>query len=749
MANVTQTHPLNTTRFALLLLALVAVSFPDVLFFGNSFVFRDFGGFCYPLAYHHRQSFWQGEVPLWNPLSNCGIPFLAQWNTLVFYPLSAIYLLLPMPWSASFYCLVHLFIGGVGMFRLARHWTGNPLAAGFAGITYAFSGLVLNSLMWMGNIAGLGWAPWVLLTVGVACQTGGRRFLIAAGIGATQMLAGPPEIVLFTWILASGLWFLGLIEDPKDRRRRFWRFLGIVTSISLLASIMLLPFFDFMIHGERDYEYFHRGIPKWGALNLLVPLFRMQETAQGAFMQPNQIWTSSYYVGIGALALSVLALLVRVRCKRLWLMVALWIFGLFYGTGANGPFYWWLVDVVPGLETIHFPVKGIILITLTTPLIAALSLDALHKSIGEKQRLLLLAGIWLVFVAIIIGTLHYARGHPYPAENAKLVQQSGITRIILLTVIAGILVALPRFVQPRLQLVATGALLAALWIDGLTAVPRINPTVNPSVFAPNIAAAQFNPVPTHGESRISLSRQAGEIFYRANIKDPGQDYLGKRAVLLANCNLLDNVPKVGGFFSIYLPGQLAVIKDLFYVEPPEFPHGLADFLSVSHINSATNVFDWEKRPTFLPMATIGQKPLFMTSREARTFMKSKEFDPRQVVCLLREAQEFVTATNNAAGRIIKSHFTAHRIEIETEVTEPALLVLSHSFYHRWKGYIDEKPATILRANRSFQALDLPAGTRRVKLVYEDTMFRTGASLTLMTLTVGIFMWFRLRRARVQ
>src|SRR5690348_5875804 len=83
-------------RFALLLGLFIFASFPDVLLGIRTFVIRDFGYFGYPLAYFHKEQFWRGEIPLWNPFNYCGMPFLAQWNTLTLYPLSIIYLLFPL-----------------------------------------------------------------------------------------------------------------------------------------------------------------------------------------------------------------------------------------------------------------------------------------------------------------------------------------------------------------------------------------------------------------------------------------------------------------------------------------------------------------------------------------------------------------------------------------------------------------------------------------------------------------------------
>ena len=84
--------------FALVLGAMVAVAFPQVLAGTATFAARDFGLFSYPVAYYQRECFWQGELPFWNPYNYCGIPFLAQWNTMCLYPPTLIYLVLPLPW---------------------------------------------------------------------------------------------------------------------------------------------------------------------------------------------------------------------------------------------------------------------------------------------------------------------------------------------------------------------------------------------------------------------------------------------------------------------------------------------------------------------------------------------------------------------------------------------------------------------------------------------------------------------------
>ena len=57
-------------RFAFILAACIFAAYPEVVLGMRTFFFRDFGFFGYPLAFHHRESFWRGELPLWNPLNN-------------------------------------------------------------------------------------------------------------------------------------------------------------------------------------------------------------------------------------------------------------------------------------------------------------------------------------------------------------------------------------------------------------------------------------------------------------------------------------------------------------------------------------------------------------------------------------------------------------------------------------------------------------------------------------------------------
>ena len=209
---------LTPSRFALVLAALLAVTFWRVLFGGEAFFYRDYGFLGYPFAYFHRECFWSGDFfPLWNPYVNCGAPYLAQWNTLCLYPGSLLYLLLPLPWSLGFFCVAHLFLGGMGMRALAERWTGSRFGAAVAGVAFVFSGLVLGCVIYPNYLVALGWMPWVVLATRRAWQEGGRSIVLAALAGAMQMLSGAPEIILLTWGFLAALLVLDWVQGSKSK----------------------------------------------------------------------------------------------------------------------------------------------------------------------------------------------------------------------------------------------------------------------------------------------------------------------------------------------------------------------------------------------------------------------------------------------------------------------------------------------------------------------------------------------------
>ena len=741
---------LTRPRFVGLLALLVAFAYPKILLGWETFYIRDFAYFGYPLAQYHRECFWRGELPLWNPLSMMGLPFAAQWNTLVFYPGSLIYLLLPLPWSLNLFCLLHQVLAGVGMYLLAERWTRSRLAAAVAGLGFAFNGLTLNCLMWPNNIAALGWMPFVILFGERAFRGDGRAVIVAALIGATQMLTGAPEIILFTWGVL-GFFAVGWCCEEHRAKRPVWqpiaRLALVGVTVAGLAALQLLPFLELIRHSHRSTEMADAtmwSMPAWGWANLLVPRFRSFASAIGVWFQAGQDWTTSSYPGIGVLALALLGAAL-VRQWRTWLLGGLLALSLLLALGEHTFVYPLLRKVFPPIGFFRFPVKFVVLATFCFPLLAAFAVA--HLTSAERvndrtaRRVLLGLGTLLAVAVAVIVACSY--GLPLRGEAFTASWQHGLGRALFLAAILA-LVLLLRRPAPHVQRLGLALALAlAVAGDGLTHTAQQNPGINPDLYAPGLlrehwkqTAPGLEIVP--GGLRAWTPQPAYETLLKRMVPDANNDYLCHRLAQFANSHLLDAVPFADGFYSLYLKEQHQIWSVLYFTPTNHEPRALLDFVGVAAMPSATNIFQWQARPTALPLATIGQTPVFAGPDATLTGLRATNFNPRAIVFLPPETRAFAAEQASPpppaadGARIVSQKFSAARIDFDVATTAPTMLVVAQSFYSGWRATIDGQPAPVLRANHAFQAIALPAGARRVSLVYEDRPFQAGLALTALT-----------------
>ncbi len=735
-------------RFAVLLAVFVFALYPDLVVGGRTLVFRDFGLFGYPLAHYHRECFWRGEWPLWNPLNNCGLPFLAQWNTLTLYPLSLFYLVFPLAWSLGVFCLLHLFLAGLGMYFLAHRWTGHRLAACVAGLAFALNGFTLNTLIWPNYIATFGWMPWVLLTAQRAWQEGGRRVIVAALVGALQMLAATPEIILLTWLTVAAIWGVEFLQRGAARGKMLGRLALVVLLVSGLTAAQLLPFLDLLKHSHRDEHFAGESwpMPRTGWANLLVPLFRCYESSSGVYFQFGQGFTSSYYLGIGVLALAVLAVW-RVRDGRVRLLGAVAGMCLLLALGTHCFLYNWIKQVFPQIGFMRYPVKFVMLDAFIVPLLAAFAVRDWMLAQPEEQRKTrrCALGIGILFLAGILFIIGYSYFHPFREEVWRMTLQSGVTRAVLLALILAHVAAFARAEKAKRRWQLGLSVLVLIWLDVATHAPRQNPTVERAAFQPGLQPLQqLKPRPQPGESRALLGLHAILALREKILTNAFEGYLCNRLGLYDNCNLLDDLPKVDGFYALYLREEHDVRMNLYPATNAIAPR-LADFLSVSQVTAGGAVFDWTARETYLPMATTGQAPVFVDAAGSLRGVIDPDFEPAKTVFLPLEAKPFITVTNRTNAKILAHHFTAQRVTLEVEADAPSLVVLSQVYYHPWKASVDGQATRLWRANHAYQALPVPAGRHEVKLVYDDRNFFYGGLVSCGTLALCLAAWFWLRR----
>lgn len=730
-------------RFALGLLAFLVAAFPQVWLGEQTFFFRDFGVLGYPFTYFHHDQFAQGNyLPLWNPYSNCGAPFLAQWGTMTLYPGSLVYLLLPMPWSVNVFCLLHLLLGGVGMYQLAHHWTANRFAASMAGFTFICGGFALSSLQWPNYMVAIGWLPWILLTVERAWQQGGRWTIAAVLAASMQMLAGVPEFVIMTWLLIGALLLVQLLQKQAPPKA-ISRMVLVVILVSGLCAVQLLPFMDLLTHSQRQGGFTAEkwAVPWWGWANAIVPLFHFVEAFDGTMFQKGQSFLSTYYFGLPVLLLAILGLW-RTRDARVRVLAGAALLAFWLALGQTGILYGILQKVLPFLTVGRYPVKFVLITAFCLPLLAAFGTCKLLQWKADKQldRAFLRVGATVggLMVVLLIWLKLDAGPTDRPAEAAI----NALVRLILLGAI------LWGWRQHLILPSEQGRLYARLGVfvliaaDMLTHLPGWNPTLPKDFLAPNLSEQRQAeaPLPQLGEGRIMITPPAEQALLRSRIEKHEDNVLGKRLAQWSNMNVLDHVPKVNGSSTLRIKEQ-SDIEKLIYAEDAEpVGEGLPDFLAVTHQTSELRYVDWVKRDTALPLITAGTRYEFADAETTLAAVQSTNFNPREVVYLQPESGTLSKGGKATDATVSDVEFGTDRIRFQVTCEEPTVAVIAQTHHHPWRATVNGKPSPVFRANHAFQAVLVSPGESVIELTYRDPAFARGKVLSIVTLVLLAGLW---------
>jgi hypothetical protein len=737
-------------RFALLLAAMFLASFPEVILGEATFVHRDYGRYSYPVMFHGQQSFWRGEVPFWNPLSYCGAPFLAQWSTLVLYPPGLFNQFLPLTWALPVFSFAHLWLGGLGAFFLARRWTGHALAGAVAGVVFAFNGLSLNCLMWPHYCVAIGWMPWVVLAAERGWREGGRATLIAVLVGTMQMLSGTPEVILLTWVFVAALAAGVMVRGSVPRKKMLLRLAVQVAWVTVLCAAQLLPFLELIWWSQRDSTFggsLNWSMPGWGLANFLVPLFYEFRSKVGVYHQPDQYFTSSYYVGIGCVWLWLLAFGGEGR-RRVWLLLAALLGSVVLAMGEDGYVFPWLLQAMPALGVARYTVKFLFLAMLAAALLAAFGLARSEPANGGKEVRLAwrhwgTMGVLLFLIGVL---LVFARAYPLPQTEWSVTLWSGLSRGGFLVLIAGAVWLLPHVRTGRNGWLLRLGLVTFVWLDLITHAPSQNPTVEVWTYHRDMVQEkeQFDPFPAHGTARAMIRPETDiELHFRI-VRDPQDDFLVSRYTLFSNCNLLDGIAKVNGFYSLVVRHSHELTSGLY--RTTNSADGLLDFLGVSHTTPPEYSLEWTNRPGFLPLVTAGQRPAFVEPAEGFRALFQAEFEPATVVYLPTDVKDVVAGHGGAEASVQSLELSARRVRAEIAAASPTLAVIAQTWYPGWEARVNGQPAPVLRANHAFQAVPVPAGKSELELAYRARRAEWGGLVSFLGLAVWLAVW-RCGRAR--
>lgn len=298
----------------------------------------------YPFSAYLNESIPSGRFPLWNPTILAGMPFFADPQTRVAYPLRLMLVLADPARAMGYDVAIHIFLAMVGMYLFLHSLRLTTLGSVLGAFGYAFSSYFYVRYGHPTLIGSAAWMPFFFYSFEIALRRERLGTLLLTASFAMGYLAGFPQVFLFG-VLALVVYGFYLATDRPSRDRwpsllRTGRILGISGILSiLLVSIQLLPFLEFSKNSvglHYDFAYIAKFllIPPVIMLRSIFPAFFGQPTRgtdwSGLTREAIHPYNPEYavYCGIGALLAALVSLFLLRKSPRVRILVLLLVLGV-------------------------------------------------------------------------------------------------------------------------------------------------------------------------------------------------------------------------------------------------------------------------------------------------------------------------------------------------------------------------------------------------------------------------------------
>ncbi len=306
----------------------------------------DFNGQFVAFAGYQYARLTAGEIPLWNPYNNGGLPFLADTQSAVFYPPRLLTIALSHAAGGWTYhaleleMTLHVLAYTLLLYAFVRRLTGSPLGGMVAALIGGYGGFMTGyPPLQLALLEASIWLPLALIGIHEAGRSARPPlgWLLVTGIAlGLSWLAGHPQTSFFLTYLLIAYWGYQVYA-------RRWRWTWWIAGCALfgviaggLAAVQLIPGVEYLAHTSRTgfgYDAKSNGFPPQDVVQFILP---------GVVSL-----YSPLYIGVVGLALALIALWRRVNSAWFWGVVAL--IALLWSFGSNGALFPALYNVLPGL----------------------------------------------------------------------------------------------------------------------------------------------------------------------------------------------------------------------------------------------------------------------------------------------------------------------------------------------------------------------------------------------------------------
>ena len=275
----------------------------------------------------------QGVFPFWNPYVFSGMPFFADVQAAVLYPLNL--LLTPFasadwlsPLLVEYQIIGHILLAGIFMYWLCRDLGIGAAASVLGSFVFMFSGTMTAHIFHSNLIQTAAWFPLIIFLFRRMMERRSLLYLGLAGLAlATAFLAGYPQLMLYTyyWLGIYGLFIMFRRTGEKrfavaPRAVQGGLFAALIALSVGMTAIQLLPTNELGNNSSRPSLEFHEScegsLYPYRFVTAVVPKFFGLPNDAYWGIGPDDVrggvhyyWETAVYCGIIPLLLAGVALI--------------------------------------------------------------------------------------------------------------------------------------------------------------------------------------------------------------------------------------------------------------------------------------------------------------------------------------------------------------------------------------------------------------------------------------------------------
>ena len=751
------------------LIALILWFCQDLVFGDQVPFFRDLGNYFYPLRFSLFQSYRAAELPLWDRRFAMGFPFLAAFQSGVFYPPHFFLWVLPFFPAIRVIFVFHFLVAATGSYALYRYWKYPYYLSIVAALLFTLGGVLVSLSNLLNHFQTAVWLPWLILLWEKALRvTSWKNFLLFAVLAAVQLLAGSPEL----FVIGMGLLLVdGIRMKSCQPAISYKKIAGVFLAASLLILALtmaqLLPTAELFLQSRRQQPIHPQEASYWSLDPLsLVNLFFLDkevdlDVAIGTrlFFAREAAFFISYYLGTISL-FGICLWFCGGSGREKTAVGTLILLSLLLAFGSHTPLYPFLFTHVPIVSIVRFPEKFFFLtyVLLLFAAIRGLGDFLLRQDRSIKVPSVVLTSICIVWVGLyvylrlnpdVLGSFISAKSdiRPLSAGQAGAIASilTNVERQLVLSMTLLVLLILGRVKMIRPSLCGV-LLVLSVYVDLAWAHRSFLLSLRPDFVSES--------------SRIMQGPDGdpNRIFYYPPVRNLHPSFvsiLGRTTFAEAQAlSFHDLLPNAGIMYGFDYMQEMDALGRQPYTEFLLFANQL-DFRrqlrllrtfnvrylvtlrplseeGVTLIHQFPQYFSWLYRiENSVPRAyLVNESVVAKSADEVLKQLSSPSFDPAQMVVLdaevlLQPKRRFVST-----AKIVR--YQSRRVTIETTSNDSGILVFADSHYPGWRAYVDGTEEPILRANHFFRAVILGEGGHVVEFKYEPLSFKVGSIGSLVT-----------------